>query len=35
MDINRTYLALGSSIKNIFVSDRNGNKDGLLPGNSG
>jgi hypothetical protein len=31
MDINRTYQALGNSIKNIFISDRNGNKGGLLP----
>jgi sugar phosphate isomerase/epimerase len=35
IDLMRMQQALGSSIKNVFISDRNGSKDWLLPGTSG
>lgn len=35
IDLMRMQQALWNSIKNVFISDRNGNKDWLLPGTSG
>lgn len=35
MDILKAQKALGSSIKNVFFSDRHGVKSGILPGGSG
>jgi len=35
MDILKAQKVLGSSVKNIFLSDRHGTKTGILPGSAG